>query len=247
MNESSLLNEKGLLYEKNPAGVRFLPAGDSAVSVELGQEINPAVNRRVMALQSCLKGAVENGVLSGIVEMVPAYCTLLLVYDPLVIGCGELVQRVAAIASAMQLTDAGRREVIEIPVVYGGIYGPDLGEVAAYHGMTEEEVIRLHSVPEYLIYMLGFVAGFPYLGGMDERLATPRKSSPRLKIAAGSVGIAGGQTGIYSVESPGGWQIIGRTPLKLYDAAKEPPVLLSAGQYIRFKPVSEMEFQAMVQ
>lgn len=235
-----------MINKNKPAEMRFLPAGDSAVSVELGQEISPAVNRRVMALQSCIKAALEKGSLTGIVETVPAYCTLLLVYNPLVVGFDELVQRVTEIAAAMKAAESGQREVVEIPVAYGGEYGPDLGEVAACHNMTEEEVVRLHSAPEYPIYMLGFVAGFPYLGGMDERLATPRKSSPRLKIAAGSVGIAGGQTGIYSVESPGGWQIIGRTPLKLYDGEKEPPVLLSAGQYVKFRPVSEAEFKAMV-
>ena len=167
-------------------------------------------------------------------------------YDPLVLGYDALREKLSVIIGSMKLADEGKRQVVEIPVVYGGVYGPDLEEVAEKHGMTAEEVIRLHSAPEYPVYMLGFVAGFPYLGGMDERLATPRKKSPRLKIAAGSVGIAGGQTGIYSVESPGGWQIIGRTPLKLYDADSENPVLLAAGSYVKFKPVSEAEYKAMI-
>jgi KipI family sensor histidine kinase inhibitor len=137
------------------------------------------------------------------------------------------------------------KQVVEIPVAYGGEYGPDLGEVARAHNISEEEVIKLHSEPEYPIYMLGFVAGFPYLGGMNKAIATPRKKSPRLKIEAGSVGIAGEQTGIYSVESPGGWQIIGRTPLKLYDVNRNEPVLLKAGQYIKFKPITKEEFRTM--
>ncbi|MGM9539562.1 5-oxoprolinase subunit PxpB [Anaerovibrio sp.] len=229
-----------------PAGVRFLVLGDSAVSVEFGQEIKIEINRKVMALQGCVERAVADGALSGIVETVPTYCSLMIVYDPLVLGYDELVEKLAAIIGSIRLAGEGEKQVVEIPVVYGGEYGPDLEEVAAAHGMTAEEVIRLHAAPEYPVYMLGFVAGFPYLGGMDERLATPRKKSPRLRIAAGSVGIAGGQTGIYSVESPGGWQIIGRTPLKLYDAESENPVLLSAGSYVKFKPVSEAEYKAMI-
>lgn len=232
--------------EEVPAGVRFLLLGDSALSVEFGQEISPAVNRCVTALRRCIDEAVKVGRLAGIVETVPTYCSLMIVYDPLALGYDELREKLAAIIDGMKLADEGKRQVVEIPVVYGGEYGPDLEEVAEAHGMTAEEVIRLHSAQEYPVYMLGFVAGFPYLGGMDERLATPRKKSPRLKIAAGSVGIAGGQTGIYSVESPGGWQIIGRTPLKLYDADSENPVLLSAGCYVKFKPVSEAEFKAMM-
>lgn len=229
-----------------PAGVRFLVLGDSAVSVEFGQEIKIEINRKVMALRDCVDVAVAEGSLAGIVETVPTYCSLMIVYDPLVLGYDELREKLSVIIGSMKLADEGKRQVVEIPVVYGGEYGPDLEEVAEKHGMTAEEVIRLHSAPEYPVYMLGFVAGFPYLGGMDERLATPRKKSPRLKIAAGSVGIAGGQTGIYSVESPGGWQIIGRTPLKLYDADSENPVLLAAGSYVKFKPVSEAEYKAMI-
>ena len=226
-------------------GVRFLVLGDSAVSVEFGQEIKIEINRKVMALQGCISRAVAEGELSGIVETVPTYCSLMIVYDSLVTGYDELTEKLAEIVGSMKAADEGERKVVEIPVVYGGEYGPDLEEVADVHGMTTEEVIRLHAAPEYPVYMLGFVAGFPYLGGMDDRLATPRKKSPRLKIAAGSVGIAGGQTGIYSVESPGGWQIIGRTPLKLYDAGREVPVLLSAGSYVKFKPVSEAEYKVI--
>lgn len=227
--------------------VVFLTMGDSAIAVEFGHSIDPDINRRVMAMEKAVDMARDAGELTGVVETVPAYCTLLVVYDPLVTDYDTLLAKLQQLAENLQLSGDGTRDVVEIPVVYGGEYGPDLEEVAKLHDMTEEEVIRCHAKPDYLVYMLGFVAGFPYLGGMDEALATPRRKSPRLQIPAGSVGIAGGQTGIYSVESPGGWQIIGRTPLKLYAADRANPALLHAGQYIKFKPVSEAEYKAMVQ
>ena len=133
--------------------------------------------------------------------------------------------------------------VIEIPVLYGGEMGPDIENVAEHNHKTVEEVIKIHTSEEYLIYMIGFIAGFPYLGGMSKEIATPRLKSPRVKIEGGSVGIAGEQTGIYPVASPGGWQLIGRTPLKLYDADREKPVLLEAGQYIKFAAVTEEEYK----
>ena len=133
--------------------------------------------------------------------------------------------------------------VIEIPVLYGGEMGPDIENVAEHNHKTVEEVIKIHTSEEYLIYMIGFIAGFPYLGGMSKEIATPRLKSPRVKIEGGSVGIAGEQTGIYPVASPGGWQLIGRTSLKLYDADREKPVLLEAGQYIKFAAVTEEEYK----
>ena len=167
-------------------------------------------------------------------------------YNPALISYDELAQTLQQMAEHIEVLEIGTKEVVEIPVVYGGEYGPDLVEVAEYHQLSPQQVIDMHAEPEYPVYMLGFVAGFPYLGGMNTHLATPRKASPRLKIEAGSVGIAGGQTGIYSVESPGGWQIIGRTPLKLYDGNRPKPVLLSAGQYVKFKPISQAEYKAMI-
>ena len=136
--------------------------------------------------------------------------------------------------------------VIQIPVLYGGEMGPDIQNVAEHNGKTVEEVIQIHTSEEYLIYMIGFIAGFPYLGGMSKEIATPRLKSPRVKIDGGSVGIAGEQTGVYPVDSPGGWQLIGRTPLKLYDAEREKPVLLEAGQYIKFKSVTPEEYDAIL-
>lgn len=236
----------------NPAGaggnsinMKLLLLGDSAVSAQFGEEICPEINQQVTALRDALEEAAAKGEIQGLGEMVPTYCSLLINYNPLVLGYDELAAKLEELSQGLVVKSDTDRQVVEIPVAYGGEYGPDLAEVAAAHGMTEQQVIDIHSQPEYPIYMLGFVAGFPYLGGMSEKIATPRKESPRLKIEAGSVGIAGSQTGIYSVESPGGWQIIGRTPLKLYDTDREQPVLLSAGQYIKFKPISGAEYEAM--
>ena len=221
--------------------MRILTVGDCAVSVEFGQEISLEINHKVMALKMVL----ERKPIRGIVELIPTYCSLLIQYDPMDLRYGQLRDRLEALVTQLDEVEMPPKQVVEIPVAYGGEYGPDLGEVARAHNISEDEVIKLHSEPEYPIYMLGFVAGFPYLGGMNKAIATPRKKSPRLKIEAGSVGIAGEQTGIYSVESPGGWQIIGRTPLKLYDVNRNEPVLLKAGQYIKFKPITKEEFRAM--
>lgn len=221
--------------------MRILTVGDCAVSVEFGQEISLEINHKVMALKMVL----EREPIRGIVELIPTYCSLLIQYDPMDLRYEQLRDKLEALVTQLDEVEMPPKQVVEIPVAYGGEYGPDLGEVARAHNISEDEVIKLHSEPEYPIYMLGFVAGFPYLGGMNKAIATPRKKSPRLKIEAGSVGIAGEQTGIYSVESPGGWQIIGRTPLKLYDVNRNEPVLLKAGQYIKFKPITKEEFMAM--
>ena len=224
---------------------RFLPAGDSAIAVEFGREIDLNINNQVAAMRTVIEAAIDEGKLKGIVELVPTYGSLLVVYDQLDVGYAGLIEQLKILAEGLEGVEIPDREVVEIPVVYGGEYGPDLGIVAQLNNLSEDEVIKRHSEAEYPIYMLGFVAGFPYLGGMDKSIAAPRKQTPRLKIPAGSVGIAGQQTGIYSVESPGGWQIIGRTPLKLYDADREKTILLRAGQSIRFKPITEAEYEAM--
>ena len=226
---------------------RFLPAGDSAIAVEFGREIDLNINNQVAAMRTVIEAAIDEGKLKGIVELVPTYGSLLVVYDQLAVGYAGLIEQLKILAEGLEGVEIPDREVVEIPVVYGGEYGPDLGIVAQLNSLSEDEVIKRHSETEYPIYMLGFVAGFPYLGGMDKSIAAPRKQTPRLKIPAGSVGIAGQQTGIYSVESPGGWQIIGRTPLKLYDADREKPILLRAGQGIRFKPITEAEYEAMTE
>lgn len=219
--------------------VRYLVAGDSAVCVEFGNEISPEINKKIRAF----KIAVEKSDIPGIVETVPTYRSLLVHYHPEVIGFKALTEKFDKLMSSLSSIPIPPPTVIEIPVLYGGEMGPDIENVAEHNHKTVEEVIKIHTSEEYLIYMIGFIAGFPYLGGMSKEIATPRLKSPRVKIEGGSVGIAGEQTGIYPVASPGGWQLIGRTPLKLYDADREKPVLLEAGQYIKFAAVTEEEYK----
>lgn len=218
------------------------PVGDQAVLVVLGSCIDEEINRRVMALTARIR---EAG-LPGFVECVPSFTSLMIVYDPLLTEYDLLRQQVEQVlgnASEAE-RESGRR--IEIPVCYGGVYGEDLPFVAEHAGLTEEEVIRIHSGRDYRVYMLGFLPGFPYLGGLDQRIFTPRLLNPRTKIPAGSVGIGGEQTGIYPMDSPGGWQLIGRTPWKLYDpTADGGGIRYDAGDIIRFVPVSEAEYKQL--
>ena len=219
--------------------VRYLVAGDSAVCVEFGNEISPEINKKIRAF----KIAVEKSDIPGIVETVPTYRSLLVHYHPEVIGFKALTEEFDKLMGSLSSIPIPPPTVIEIPVLYGGEMGPDIENVAEHNHKTVEEVIKIHTSEEYLIYMIGFIAGFPYLGGMSKEIATPRLKIPRVKIEVVSVGIAGEHTGIYPVASPGGWQLIGRTPLKLYDADREKPVLLEAGQYIKFAAVTEEEYK----
>ena len=215
------------------------PVGDCAISIDFGQVIDPKINRhirqtieRIQALQ-----------LDGIIELVPTYCALLVQYDAMLYSYANMCNIIEhTFSESVTNSDNETVTVIEIPTVYGGEFGPDLGFVASHNNLSEEEVIAIHSGTDYLVYMLGFIPGFTYLGGMDPRIATPRLSSPRTLIPAGSVGIAGEQTGTYPSDSPGGWQIIGRTPVTMYDMSKEKAALLSAGDYVRYVPIDEQEY-----
>jgi KipI family sensor histidine kinase inhibitor len=217
---------------------RFLPAGDTALVVEFGDTIDPAINRRVRDLLL----AIERATISGVVDLVPTYRSLLVSYDPLVIGIDELQERIALLEAAPGDSPMPPPRLVEIPTAYGGEFGPDLGFVAEHAGLSPNEVVALHAGTDYLVYMMGFSPGFCYLGGMSGKIATPRLKTPRTAIPAGSVGIAQQQTGIYPTESPGGWQLIGRTPVSLFDPHRQPPVLVEAGDYIRFAPVSVDEY-----
>ena len=225
-----------------PHAPSLLPAGDSAIVVEYGDGIDPGLNARVRLLHRAL-GARP---LAGIVETVPTYRSLMVHYDPMVLS-REAVEHVIAEA-AERLPEESREAVraVEIPVLYGGGAGPDLAEVAALAGLDEQEVVALHASGDYVVFMLGFMPGFPYLGGLPPRIATPRLATPRTVVPAGSVGIAGGQTGIYPSESPGGWRLIGRTPVALFDPSLSPPALLEAGDRVRFVPVTPAEYDAIV-
>lgn len=167
----------------------------------------------------------------------------MVIYEPMLIELDEIINKVKSILSKMDEMKLPDAKVIEIPTLYGGEYGPDIEFVAEHNKISPEEVIKIHTSNEYLIYMLGFTPGFPYLGGMDHKIAAPRLQTPRTKIPVGSVGIAGKQTGIYPIESPGGWQLIGRTPVKLYDPYKKEPILLNAGDYIKFVQIDAMEYK----
>ncbi len=214
---------------------RFLPAGDKALSVELGNSISYEINRKVRDLFL----ATENQGIQGIVDLVPTYRSLLVYYDPLRLSLPDLEARLTALEQNLDRAAVKPPKVVEIPTLYGGEHGPDLTYVAEHNGLSTEEVIQVHSGTEYLVYAMGFTAGFPYLGGMSERIAAPRLQTPRTVIPGGSVGIAERQTGIYPVESPGGWQLIGRTPVHLFDPGRDPPVLMEAGDYVRFVPITE--------
>jgi KipI family sensor histidine kinase inhibitor len=227
---------------KGYPSARYFPVGETALVVEFGDEISPEINSKVIALNEKLSKAE----IYEIEELVPTYRSLLIRYNPLKTTYTQLCLRIKAIEKTLIKTPVetkGRK--IAIPVIYGGEYGPDLAYVAQYHKLSEEQVIALHSKREYRVYMIGFVAGFPYLGEVPDEIATPRLEKPRLKVPAGSVGIAEKQTGIYPCEAPGGWQIIGRTPIRLFDPRQQPPALLKPGDIVKFKPISEEEFKTI--
>lgn len=221
-------------------------AGDSALNVEFKQEISPEISGLV---HSCAR-MLEEHPIEGVIECIPTICSLMVCYNPQVISydalCACLQTRLKNITGTAQET----RRIVEIPVCYGGEFGPDIDFVAEHAQLSVPDVIRIHAGVDYLIDMLGFMPGFAYLGGLDKRLHTPRLQSPRTCIEAGSVGIGGAQTGIYPLPSPGGWRLIGKSPVCLYDPFRDHPILYAAGDYLRFIPISEEDFhciQAQVQ
>ncbi|PRX39637.1 inhibitor of KinA [Planifilum fimeticola] len=215
------------------------PLGDAAVTVRLGDVIHPDVHRRVRGFCHHL----EKNAPPGVVEWVPTYGSVTVFYQPHVIRYEELAKRLADLAADLDRVHLPPARLVVLPTVYGGEWGPDLSFVAEHNGLSPEEVIRLHSGRDYLVYMMGFVPGFPYLGGMSREIAAPRLERPRSRIPAGSVGIAGNQTGVYPLETPGGWRLIGRTPVRLYDPCREEPILLRMGDRLRFEPVGEEEYR----
>lgn len=220
----------------------ILSCGDCAVTVQVGNEISEETNRKVVELLQALQEAC----LPGVRELVPSYSAVCVHYDPAVLSYDTLVDQLKMLEIKALQSNMASQEIVEIPVCYGGEYGPDLDFVAEHNGLSAQEVIAIHSGSTYLVYMLGFLPGFAYMGGMDERIATPRLTSPRAKIPAGSVGIAGGQTGIYPLASPGGWQLIGRTPLRMFAMEGETgKFALSAGDRVRFVPITEEQYREM--
>lgn len=218
--------------------VKFLPAGDKALIVEFGNEISEEINNIVIILSFF----IETLNLAEIEEVVPTYRSLLIYYNPLYTDIIELKNKIQDLIKNLPAAKARDSKTFFVPVLYGGEFGPDLSFVAKFNNLSEPEVVRLHTGVKYKIYMIGFAPGFTYLGGMIEKISAPRLETPRKLVKAGSVGIAGKQTGIYPIDDPGGWRIIGRTPIKLYNPFNNPPVLFSAGDYIKFEAISQNEY-----
>lgn len=218
--------------------IKLLTAGDSSILLQFGNTIDPVINRKIAATVQLMREQHINGV----TDVIPAFCSLLINYDPRVISYEQIKRRMEALVKIDISAGDTRKRVFEIPVCYGGEFGPDIQNIADHAGLSVEEVIQIHTSRDYLIYMLGFLPGFTYLGGLDERIHTPRLANPRIRIPAGSVGIGGSQTGIYPMDSPGGWQLMGLTPVKTYDPDREVPILVEAGDYIRFVAIDEDEF-----
>lgn len=235
------------------------PLGDSAILVQFGSEMNQGTHMKVQTMTAHL----DAHPFDGLIECVPAFTSVTIFYDPLRIRQTYKERRKSAsslkkeaspyqivrsiveeLAAGLEQKTEAKPRMVEIPVCYGGELGPDLEAVAEYHNLLTSDVIDIHSQAEYLVYMIGFAPGFPYLGGMSEKIATPRHASPKLSIAAGSVGIAGKQTGVYPISTPGGWQIIGRTPIDLFQPEQNPPTLLQSGDIVRFKPISLDEYKS---
>jgi len=211
--------------------------GDSGLLIEIDNKISKEVNDKVLAFTNL----IENELDCNIIEVIPSYNSILIIYDSLEIGFDSLIDKVKALEEGISTLDKKQNRVVHIPTVYGGKYGGDLKIVADYNGLTEEEVIDIHSSTLYRVYMLGFTPGFPYLGGMSKKIATPRKKTPRKQIEKGSVGIGGIQTGIYTTNSPGGWQIIGRSPLEFFDIQKAKS-LINPGDFLKFELIDEDEY-----
>lgn len=228
--------------------IRFFQISENAISLEFGDEINEEILGRISRLNECIK----RNSFAGLLSTIPAYTTLTLYFNPVGLmndpglkGSTTLDKISWYIKSINVETNTDQevyREIINIPVCYDLTFGFDLQELSLFYQLKKEEIIDIHSSTVYTVYMIGFVPGFPYLGGLSEKLTAPRRQNPRAAIPAGSVGIAGQQTGIYPLETPGGWQIIGRTPLKLFDVNRQQPSLLKAGDKLKFEPISLSEF-----
>lgn len=213
-----------------PLKPKIVPLGDSSLLVQLGDEIDLAVNQRVHTLASLIEASSIN----GIIETVPAFATLLVHYDPLILSFTQIKNLLQTKIILMDEAAYRRPRQIEVPVCYGGEFGPDLEFVASHCSLQIEDVIRIHSERIYTIFMMGFTPGFPYMGKLDDAIITPRLETPRTRVPPGTVAIAGSQTGIYSIDSPGGWQLIGWTPLILFAPESESPFLFSPGDEVKF-------------
>jgi inhibitor of KinA len=212
--------------------VRFLPVGDRALTIEFGDTIDPRLSRKVLRLDRTIRGVPPKGV----VETVPTFRSLLVHYDPLATSRAELERSICGLIDDEDDSATAAR-LWRIPVCYESEFAPDLGDVARSSGLTPAEIVALHSSVRYHVYMLGFLPGFPYMGDLPPRLTLPRRADPRVRVPAGSIAIATTLTAIYPFESPGGWHLIGVTPIRLFDPTRDPPALLSAGDAVQFDPI----------
>ncbi|RDC63974.1 5-oxoprolinase subunit PxpB [Adhaeribacter pallidiroseus] len=230
----------------NIPAVNFYPLGDAAIILEFGDHINRLTHQHIQATTEFL----DQHPFPGLVEYVPAFTTLTIFYDPWIVsqrGSRNPYDAVMAYLAEMPYFEESSPEkselkAIEIPVCYGGKFGPDLLYVANLHGLKPKDIIKLHTQTTYLVYMIGFAPGFPFLGGMNPAIAAPRKDKPRPRVPAGSVGIAGKQTGVYPIQTPGGWQLIGQTPLLLFNPHRDRPSLLQPGDQVQFVAITEKQF-----
>jgi KipI family sensor histidine kinase inhibitor len=219
--------------------VEIVPYGEAAALVQFEQKVDPVVNDCVLGLAH----QIEHKEMNGIREVIPAYASLLIVFDPVVISFPLLKEKTEKVLSTQSEVSKGSGKVVSLPVCYEKNYATDLNSVTQKTGISKKEIVRIHHSVDYRVYMLGFVPGFLYLGGMDERIACPRKQTPRTKIPKGAVGIAGSQTGVYPLETPGGWQVIGQCPVSLFDPNDD--FAIQPGDTVRFYPITSSEFQSL--
>jgi len=224
-------------------GMKVIPASDSALLLVLGHAISPELHARVIGLFQALRSRQD----SRIRNLHPGYTSLLVDFDPLRISHEELAAIVEQSAPRADAQAELQSNLVPVPVCYDPEFGPDLLDLAAHGKISPEEVIRIHSSAAYLVYFLGFSPGFAYMGGLPEKLHMPRLATPRGHVAGGTVGIAGSQTGIYPVDSAGGWRLIGRTPWRMFDPHTQPPTRLQPGDTVRFSPIDRATFTAMMQ
>lgn len=220
--------------------MRFQAASDQTLLIYLGEEIGAAAHERVARLVRLLQEEPAK----WLRNIQPAYCSLLITFDPAAVDHAEVQARISELEKRTKKIPAAEPRVVEVPVCYGGEFGPDLEWVAAQRGLTAEKVVELHFEPTYHAYFLGFAPGFAYLGDLPEEIAVPRLETPRKEVAAGSVGIAGRQSAIYPFGTPGGWRLIGRTPLDIFRREREPMGLIAIGDQVKFRPITRAEFMA---
>lgn len=234
----SLPVRQAKIRKSTASDAQFRAASDQSLLVSFGERITLEGHQRVLKLL----GLLQSEPIEGIRNLHPAYCSLLIKFDPLRLDHDELQSRLLPFLARLGKTPLPTPQEVEIPVCYGGEFGPDLNDVAAMHGMTPGQAIELHSLGIYVVYFLGFAPGFAYLGGLPEALASPRLETPRAKVPPGSVGIGGNQTGVYPFATPGGWRLIGRTPVAMFRRNQDRMNLLQIGDRVHFRAISEKEF-----